>query len=158
MSVTLPTSPDQNSGQRNKGGRQRASVSRPCLDLSTTTTNPTMPPPKGKQDHQNIMHGRKVLSISTAFRITRPQSGSLIVNFLEEWLVQPAPQNNVGRKHGKLKQIRGALRKKYPQRHVGSHFNFNTIRKAKDSRPEWDAWRAELSIERIEKRHKKRQV
>ncbi|KAK7028475.1 hypothetical protein R3P38DRAFT_927856 [Favolaschia claudopus] len=87
---------------------------------------------------------------------TDPQDRQLIISFLEEWRVSPPDSNKTRNKHGELKQIRSMLRDRYAQHRVGSHFNFNTIRFAMETRPEWDEWREQLFGERKEKNAKKK--
>ncbi|KAF7340794.1 hypothetical protein MSAN_02108500 [Mycena sanguinolenta] len=83
----------------------------------------------------------------------------LIIAFLEEWRATgPAEPNKTRLKHGELKQIRSMLRDRYAQHRVGSHFNFNTIRFAMETRPEWDEWREQLFGERAAKNAEKKRA
>ncbi|KAJ6510874.1 hypothetical protein C8R45DRAFT_921578 [Mycena sanguinolenta] len=85
--------------------------------------------------------------------------GQLIIAFLEEWRATGPPEPDKTRiKHGELKQIRSMLRDRYAQHRVGSHFNFNTIRFAMETRPEWDEWREQLFGERAAKNAEKKRA
>jgi hypothetical protein len=94
---------------------------------------------------------RRIFSQLSALCETPP--GKLIVDFLEEWRATPPEANKTRTKHGELKQM---LRDRYAQFRVGSHFNFNTIRFAMKTVPEWAEWQEELFRERKAKNELKK--